>query len=71
MKWFRWLSIIAVILLGLLLLTGQMYHVYGWCEKHIGGWFVPVALGVLCLSIVVVPLGRGVLEGMKESTHTD
>lgn len=55
------------ILLALFVGSGYLFNLFGWCDEHIGGWFVPVAIVALALPMILIPLGRGILQGMKEA----
>ena len=64
---FRQALVILLIALGLMFLTEPGLRAIGWCDENIGGWFVPVMIAALALPIIFIPIGRGIVQGMRES----
>jgi hypothetical protein len=62
-------TLIFAIAGGLLLGTGTIYRFYGWADDNIGGWFVPVMLGALGLVVVLPPIIKGILAGVREANQ--
>ncbi|MEM9414221.1 MAG: hypothetical protein AAGA29_01930 [Planctomycetota bacterium] len=57
------------ILLALFVGSGYVFNLFAWCDENIGGWFVPVAITALALPIILIPVGRGVVQGMREASQ--
>ena len=47
--------------------SGLIFEIFGWCERHIGGWFAPALIGFAGLILVAIPIIRGALEGAAEA----
>ncbi|MFI4862382.1 MAG: hypothetical protein ACIAXF_17085 [Phycisphaerales bacterium JB063] len=59
------------ILLALFVGSGYVFKLFAWCGENIGGWFVPTAIVALSLPMILIPIMRGVLQGMREAREEE
>ncbi|MEM9790435.1 MAG: hypothetical protein AAF842_08505 [Planctomycetota bacterium] len=44
---------------------------YWWSEGAIGGWFAPLLISAICISIPVTLLFTGIREGFRDSADAE
>jgi len=62
-------DIIIIAIIAACIGAGYLFGFYAWGEATYGGWFPPVVIAALASPIIFIPIGRGVVQGMREASR--
>ncbi|XAM00402.1 hypothetical protein OT109_03235 [Phycisphaeraceae bacterium D3-23] len=57
-----------IALIAALIGSGYLFNWFAWGEREFGGWFPPLVIAVVASPIILIPIVRGIVQGMREAS---
>lgn len=60
-------DIVIIATIAVLIGSGYIFNLFAWGEREVGAWFPPLVIAAIASPIILIPIIRGVFQGMREA----